>query len=170
MYGRVALDPLRPCGFASLRQPDACGAGESVATATNVQREGRAPARPLPLRRFRSSGSSTLPLPGATRGDISPERSEPRKRSQEGCALAVVLACRPPANESMPKCNRKSQVENSTTNYPLPSINYQLPPTSSTLPHGHFPRRRWRRRHGRDALPRVHKTCNFHLLGNLQDR
>ncbi len=29
-------------------------------------REGRAPARPLPLRRFRSSGSSPLPLPVAT--------------------------------------------------------------------------------------------------------
>ena len=25
-----------------------------------------------------------------SRSDISPERSEPRKRSQEGCALAVV--------------------------------------------------------------------------------
>ena len=28
-FGRVALGPLRPFGFASLRQPDACGAGES---------------------------------------------------------------------------------------------------------------------------------------------
>ena len=126
MYGRVALGPLRPCGFASLRQPDACGVGESVATATNVQREGRAPARPFPLRRFRSSGSSTLPLPGATRGDISPERSEPRKLSQEGCALAVALAYRPPAKESIPKCNRKSQIINRKSKIPLPT-------TSSTL-------------------------------------
>ena len=30
--GGGALGPLRPCGFASLRQPDAYGAGESVAT------------------------------------------------------------------------------------------------------------------------------------------
>ena len=30
--GRDALGPLRPCGFASLRQPDACGAGESCAS------------------------------------------------------------------------------------------------------------------------------------------
>ena len=136
MYGRVALGPLRPCGFASLRQPDACGVGESVATATNVQREGRAPARPFPLRRFRSSGSSTLPLPGATRGDISPERREPRKLSQEGCALAVALAYRPPANESIPKCNRKSQIPFPTTarapslrgqSYHLSTTTYQLP-------------------------------------------
>ena len=32
-FGRDALGPLRPCGFASLRQPDAYGAGESCASA-----------------------------------------------------------------------------------------------------------------------------------------
>ena len=32
-HGRVEAGSLRPYGFASLRQPDACGAGESVATA-----------------------------------------------------------------------------------------------------------------------------------------
>ena len=41
--GRDALGPLRPCGFASLRQPDACGAGESCAsvgpTPFSVERE-----------------------------------------------------------------------------------------------------------------------------------
>ena len=41
----------------------ATGGTQFITSATNVQREGRAPARPLPPRRFRSSGSSTLPLP-----------------------------------------------------------------------------------------------------------
>ena len=123
MYGRVALGPLRPCGFASLRQPDACGAGESVATATNVQREGRAPARPLPLRRFRSSGSSTLPCNARRLGTTAlPQMNQ---------YLNAIV------NRKFPSPRRRGR-----RRYGDKATNYQLPPTSSTLLHGHFPRRR----------------------------
>ena len=128
MYGRAALGPLRPCGFASLRQPDACGAGESVASATNVQWEGRAPARPLPLRRFRSSGSSTLQCNARRLGTTAlPQMNQ--------CLNAIV--------------NRKSKI-------PLPTTTYIF--YTSTRPFSTTTRRR---RYGRDAIHRVHKTYNF---------
>ena len=159
MYGRGALGPLRPCGFASLRQPDACGAGESVATATNVLREGRAPARPLLRCRFRSSGSSTLPLLVATgtklpstdyqlsttnyifytstwpfsttaRAPSPREGRAPARPRHHTRQLATPVPAfgrdkrAPPANESIPKCNRKSQIINRKSKIPLPTTIY----------------------------------------------
>ena len=77
---------------------------------------------------FGRAGSSTLPLQCAAVGDN-----------------------RPPANESIPKwanaiVNRKfpSPRRRGRRRYGDKATIYQLPTTSSTLPHGHFPRRRGR--------------------------
>ncbi len=56
-HGRVVLGPLRPYGFASLRQPDACGAGESVATENPVDAAATSAALP------NTDGAALLQLP-----------------------------------------------------------------------------------------------------------
>ena len=101
--------------------------GSASLPKTAWQREGRAPARPETAWRH------------------IPERSEPRKRSQEGCALAVVCrmvlfpyamarapSLRKSANESMPKW--PNAIGDATTNYPLPTTHCQLPTAHCPLP------------------------------------
>ena len=101
-------------------------------------REGRAPARPLPPCRFRSSGSSTLPRrpavaencgPPATRGDgalaivsanrlpeISPFPRNARRRGRRRHGKS--------ANARMARRNRKPKIMN--RKFTLPAANCQL--------------------------------------------
>ena len=109
-------------------------------------REGRAPARPLPPCRFRSSGSSTLPRrpavaencdPPATRGDgalaivsanrlpeISPFPRNARRRGRRRHGKS--------SNARMAKRNRKSKIMN--RNYQLPTTNCQLKKAKGDAP------------------------------------
>ena len=63
--GRDALGPLRPCGFASLRQPDACGAGESRAsvgpTPFSVERELDPPVQCAAVEDNRPPANESMP-------------------------------------------------------------------------------------------------------------
>ena len=63
--GRDALGPLRPCGFASLRQPDACGAGESRAsvgpTPYSVERELDPPVQCAAVEYNRPPANESMP-------------------------------------------------------------------------------------------------------------
>ena len=101
-----------------------CGPAGSLRSGNPTPAARANPARPLAPRRIRSSGSATLPCNARRLGTT---------------ALPQMNQC---LNGPM-----QSQIANSTTNYQLPPINYQLPSTSSTLLHGHFTRRRGRRRY-----------------------
>ena len=80
----------------------ALGGTQSIASATNGQREGRAPARPLFRCRFRSSGSSPLPRDARRRGAVATVRKSaysvatsaplPRDARRRGAPLLRPLA------------------------------------------------------------------------------
>ena len=121
---------------------------QRTTTGASSPREGRAPARPLPPCRFRSSGSSTLPRRPAVAEDCDP----PATRGDG--ALAIVSANRPPeispfprnarrrgrrrhgksSNARMAKCKRNRKSKTMNRKFPLPTTHCPPQPANCQLP------------------------------------